>query len=142
MYNDPHDTQAQHNADVDAMAFMDDTAATFASTGPALSPLRDTTPFISANDGTQVEYPTAAATVAAISATRAATDPRQLLIARARQAGTIYTTAERRAYLAEVSIHDYTGDNDNVIEGAFTGQLRNLVASLADALEREINRNA
>lgn len=119
MYNDPHDTQAQHDADVDAMAFMDDTAATFASTGPALSPLRDNAPV-----------------------TPAAADPRQLLIARARQTATIYTTAERRAYLAEVSIHDYTGDNDYVIEGAFTGQLRNLVASLADALEREINRNA
>ena len=116
MHADPHDTQAQHDADVDAMAFMDDTAATFTSTGPALSPLRDNAP--------------------------TATDPRQLLIARARQTATTYTTAERRAYLAEVSIHDYTDDNDNVIEGAFTGHLRNLVASLADALEREINRNA
>jgi hypothetical protein len=158
MYQDPYDSQASHDDEAAQISAMDDTTTgtlsplaapdycgccgALAASAPkgdhdeCCSSLHDTP----SDSRMEIISVTPAATASAAARAVAEFDAR--LIRTAREIHDVFGPEERRAYITAVSTRDYSNASDNVIEGAFTGQLRVTVARLADALERELARNA
>jgi hypothetical protein len=127
MYNDPHDTQAQHDAEVAAYAVMD----TETHPGPALSPLRDM----------DAAYRIADLMDGAAKTTSVAEwDAR--IIREARELAALDTHQKRTAWLTANNRPEAAGAGYTTVNAMIMGTMQATLQSLAAGYEREINRNA